>query len=36
VDENIYADAAAKPDIFLAKPYQVRDLVESVQRLTAR
>ncbi len=35
VDEHIYADAAAKPDAFLAKPYQVRDFVESVQRLAA-
>jgi CheY-like chemotaxis protein len=35
VDEHIYADTAAKPDAFLAKPYQVRDFVESVQRLAA-
>ena len=33
VDENIYADSSAKPDVFLAKPYQVRDLVKSVQEL---
>jgi len=33
VDERIYADATAKPDIFLAKPYQVRDFIESVQKL---
>jgi CheY-like chemotaxis protein len=36
VDENIYADSAAKPDIFLPKPYQVRDFVESVQKLAPR
>jgi DNA-binding response OmpR family regulator len=35
VDENIYAGSDTKPDIFLAKPYQIRDLVESVQKLTA-
>jgi FixJ family two-component response regulator len=35
VDESIYNDAAVKPDFFLAKPYQVRDFVESVQKLAA-
>ncbi len=35
VDENIYANADTKPDAFLAKPYQVLDLIESVQRLVA-
>ncbi len=35
VDENISAGAADKPDSFLAKPYQVRDLIESVQKLAA-
>jgi len=33
VDENIYAGEPAKPDCFLAKPYQVRDFIESVQKL---
>jgi CheY-like chemotaxis protein len=33
VDENIYANATAKPDRFLAKPYQVRDFVEAVVKL---
>lgn len=33
VNENIYADAPAKPDTFLAKPYQLRDFIESVQKL---
>jgi DNA-binding response OmpR family regulator len=33
VDENIYADSTAKPDRFLAKPYQVRDFVEAVTTL---
>jgi CheY-like chemotaxis protein len=36
VDENIYAGDDAKPDAFLAKPYQVLDLIESVQKLVAR
>jgi two-component system cell cycle sensor histidine kinase/response regulator CckA len=35
VDESIYDDSAAKPDFFLAKPYQVRDFVESVKKLAA-
>jgi CheY-like chemotaxis protein len=35
VDESIYAGSATKPDSFLAKPYQVRDFVESVQKLAA-
>lgn len=35
VDETIYDGAAAKPDFFMAKPYQVRDFIESVQRLAA-
>lgn len=33
VDEDIYADAQIKPDRFLAKPYQIRDFVESIQAL---
>jgi CheY-like chemotaxis protein len=36
VDERIYADATAKPDIFLAKPYQVSNFIESVKKLAAR
>lgn len=35
VDENIYAGQPAKPDRFLAKPYQVREFVELVQKLAA-
>jgi CheY-like chemotaxis protein len=35
VDENIYADATAKPDTFLAKPYQVREFIESIKKLAA-
>ena len=35
VDETIYEGLPVKPDRFLAKPYQVRDLVESVQELIA-
>jgi CheY-like chemotaxis protein len=33
VDENIFANAQIKPDRFLAKPYQIRDFVESIQAL---
>jgi CheY-like chemotaxis protein len=33
VDEGIYADLPYKPDHFLAKPYQVREFMESVQKL---
>jgi CheY-like chemotaxis protein len=36
VDESIYADAAVKPDGFLAKPYRLHDLIESVQKLAGR
>jgi CheY-like chemotaxis protein len=35
VDETIYKGVAAKPDCFLAKPYQIRDFIESVQKLAA-
>jgi CheY-like chemotaxis protein len=33
VDENVYANVTAKPDRFLAKPYQVSDFVKLVQSL---
>jgi CheY-like chemotaxis protein len=36
VDQNIYSDCSTKPDVFLAKPYQINDLVESVEKLAAR
>jgi CheY-like chemotaxis protein len=36
VDEHIYDDCLAKPDAFLSKPYQINDLVASVQKLAAR
>jgi CheY-like chemotaxis protein len=35
VDENIYVDSAAKPDTFLAKPYQLKDFIELVQKLAS-
>ena len=35
VDEHIFANAKDKPDTFMAKPYQVSNFVESVQRLAA-
>ncbi|HEU6447910.1 MAG TPA: response regulator [Verrucomicrobiae bacterium] len=34
VDESIYSAAAYKPDLFLAKPYQVRELISAIQTLT--
>jgi two-component system cell cycle sensor histidine kinase/response regulator CckA len=34
VDESIYTKAEAKPDCFLAKPYQVSDFVSLIQSLT--
>jgi CheY-like chemotaxis protein len=34
VDESVYANTQIKPDRFLAKPYQIRDFVETVQSLT--
>ena len=33
VDEHFYSDDSGRPDTFLAKPYQVGDFIESVQRL---
>jgi len=33
VDENIYGDADAKPDAFMAKPYQVREFIAAVKTL---
>jgi CheY-like chemotaxis protein len=33
VDERIYAEEKNKPDRFLPKPYQIHDLIESVQTL---
>ena len=33
VDEDIYAGAQIKPDCFLAKPYLIRDFIESIQAL---
>ncbi len=33
VDESVYANEPAKPDRFLAKPYQVSDFVTMVQSL---
>lgn len=34
VDETVFEHAAVQPDRFLAKPYQIRELVEMVQALT--
>jgi len=34
VDESIYTKAEAKPDCFLAKPYQVSDFVNLIKSLT--
>jgi two-component system, cell cycle sensor histidine kinase and response regulator CckA len=35
VDESIFRDSPTKPDRFLAKPYQPRQLIELVQALVA-
>ena len=35
VDESIYRNAAAKPDRFLAKPYQARQLADLVRAVLA-
>ena len=35
VDERVFRDSATKPDHFLAKPYQARQLIELVQALVA-
>ena len=34
VDEGIYGDSSVKPDHFLAKPYQARDLGDLVRKMT--
>jgi DNA-binding NtrC family response regulator len=36
VDEGIYADSPVKPNDFLAKPYQIHNLVEVIRSLLAR
>jgi CheY-like chemotaxis protein len=33
VDETIYANEPDKPDMYLAKPYKIRDLVEALKSL---
>ena len=33
VDETIYRDSPCKPDLFLAKPYQAKQLVDLVKEL---
>ncbi len=35
VDESIYAGASDKPDLFLAKPYQVSDFIACVRKVAA-
>jgi CheY-like chemotaxis protein len=35
VDEHVFADAPAKPDRFLAKPYQLQQFAECVRELLA-
>lgn len=34
IDERIYTDDKAKPDVFLAKPYQVHNLLATVRSLS--
>jgi CheY-like chemotaxis protein len=36
VDESVYAGEESKPDVFLAKPYQIREFVEAIQKLAKR
>lgn len=36
VDENIYRNADAKPDTFLAKPYQARELADLVRSMISK
>ena len=36
VDEKVYRNAPAKPDRFLAKPYQAKQLAEAVRALLAK
>jgi CheY-like chemotaxis protein len=35
VDESVYRDSDAKPDGFLAKPYQAKDLADLVKQMIA-
>lgn len=35
VDEHVFSDAPAKPNKFLAKPYQLQDLSDSIRDLLA-
>jgi DNA-binding NtrC family response regulator len=35
VDGEVFADAAVKPDLFVAKPYDVNKLVELVRKMIA-
>lgn len=36
VDESIYAQSEVRPDLFLAKPYQINKLVEVIHALIAQ
>ena len=36
VDENIFADEAAKPNAFLAKPYQVSEFIDLIKKLAGK
>jgi DNA-binding NtrC family response regulator len=33
VDEHVFADAAIRPDCFVAKPYQIQEFVDCVRNL---
>jgi len=33
VDEHVFADAAIRPDLFVAKPYQIQEFVDCVRTL---
>jgi CheY-like chemotaxis protein len=36
VDETIYRNSPSKPDLFIAKPYHAKQLVQAVRQLVAR
>ncbi len=36
VDEHVFFDAPAKPDRFLAKPYQLQELSDAIRALIAK
>lgn len=35
VDEQVFADAPVKPNLFMSKPYQIQELADSIRTLIA-